>query len=414
MTPAHLTLIILILTNACIAINCKSKSQLNKAYEGFSKNFYDKITKNKRNIGNGKFGMVYEIDWPIKDQNEQNKTKWLTKNCVIKGPNIQNDQVEDLETYVKLQEMNELLKWEIDFFQKLPEEARLNFPEFIDCYYDRDVNYYFVMEKFDFSLDEFVKVVKENKQSQATKAKFSDLPVGAKFLYLKSMMENVLAIHKQGRLHNDIKPENFVGMTNDIKTRLIDFGLASFIDDLGSGTPCYYHPLKLQYHWYRHVSHNEEKMLNLKNQILKNDQRRFDVWSLGLTFIILVDPDLLDLIKKTPTDAEDIKKRLNPLFDKINSEEWIKDNKLDLCTSKVPFFKVCLKDIILEMVNKKEQNVKGDLEALLKKMDDIYKQNSNVIESGRVKYEHFDLFQSLEKILTQGKGSRYEYLIPLI
>ena len=129
--------------------------------------------------------------------------------------------------------------------QRLAEEAdrlaRLNHPNivhFINYHTDDEGNIYLIMEYADgYSLENYIKSV-------------SGLIVEEKICaFFEPLLDAFEYAHKHKIIHKDIKPSNIV-ITNDGVPKILDFGIATLLDDMGEsnekdmimGTPSYMSP----------------------------------------------------------------------------------------------------------------------------------------------------------------------------
>lgn len=76
-------------------------------------------------------------------------------------------------------------------------------------------------------------------------------------LIIKRVVEGLQYIHKKNIIHRDIKLENIIYDRKKQEVRIIDFGLSSYISNLGSlrkcGTPGYVAPEILKNQDYNHA-----------------------------------------------------------------------------------------------------------------------------------------------------------------
>jgi len=371
--------------NFSLAFYCKPKESLSEHKKQALDAWTAKVARDSKTADLRNVALVSEIDWPI----DENGTM---KKCLIKEPNVSKTDFDVDEKYwKKLEDLNVQMKQEIDFYSSFSffsSQLKDNFVNFEDCFIGEDNKFFSVLEKLDFDLDRISKIAKVQGQDKLVKIPFGKLPGGIKFLYLKSMIDNVKTFHNHDYLHNDISPRSFMATRADAQTKLTDFAAVSSVEKYeNQGYLTFAHPLKRQYNAL--LTKNASEAEKALQQIRKIGLKKLDVWSLGISFILLVDPALGKVISDIPEDCLDIKEKLKPLFKDINDLKWYEKSGLDLHFSE-GFWplksQTHLKDIIQSMVNIDDEKIEANLDLLSVKMDLIYFSNDKTIENDRFMY----------------------------
>lgn len=175
-------------------------------------------------IGEGTFGSVYTV-----------------KNCKTNDIHVMkvtsqsaNENHNEIKKLLKIVSLSQYSKYFPEIYQ------------IYDCY----ANFYIIMEQLNGSLDheKWITLSRTNKKTAIT-----------------HLLRGLYFIHRNGIVFNDLKSENISFSKRDGKIKIIDFGLASFVDDAKQytcGTPTHMPPESFR-------------------GIISNDKK--DIWSLGIT-----------------------------------------------------------------------------------------------------------------------------------
>lgn len=204
-------------------------------------------------LGKGAFGVVYEVSLLPNIENEQGAFKVIT--------------YDNREMF--------LLKKEINFFKNVAPKYPLFFLKYYNCVIDNFNNRLMIFtEKLDRSLhvapDRSNWLYKKEKNRKLFRV-VKDKPLSVKIGLLLNMALGISLIHKEGYIHYDIKPENFLIKDGEYPIiKIIDYGIVhdfkrsrEVIENIG--TPYYMDP-------------------NIASYRPKNSIEN-DIYSLGITFI---------------------------------------------------------------------------------------------------------------------------------
>jgi serine/threonine protein kinase len=281
---------------------------------------------------------------------------------------------------------------------------------FVDCF---EINglYNLIVERLDFNLSALTTKYQKGSGPESMNPSFPEIPPGVQFLYMKSLLENVAAFHKAKFIHNDIKLESFeVQLTYDkeskesvkpiidIRTKLTNFDMAielhkvilnedKVLTHLLNEDKVFTHPIKVLAMLAAQKKLNEEQ---LKDFIVRLDIYTItqgDAWSLGITFIYLLEPELESWKKLAQSHSfEDYNSALTSFHEKLEKDFFPRFKVLNLCSRSYLVVKTCVDDIIKALVNKKDSGVKNDVSELLEKMNAIHASNCDLIETDKAIY----------------------------
>lgn len=108
----------------------------------------------------------------------------------------------------------------------------------------------------------------------------TDLTLDTARPLMASMIKGVMTLHSIGFAHRDISPENFLMASND-RTLLMDFGLAAEMSE------------DWQVDHTGHVGKQAYVAPELQTMTATYDGRKIDIWSLGMTFYVLLTREFL-------------------------------------------------------------------------------------------------------------------------
>lgn len=206
--------------------------QYNICLKGINTYYYN----NKKIIGRGKYSNVYT--GIIENTNEHIAIKKICLNKITKDDEIVVDrEIATIHILMTIEQNNNILK-----------------------YYDiiRKNNYVYIIMEL------------------CTNGNLTSIlinPIKEKYVkyYFAQIVNGLYWIHKNGIIHNDIKPDNIL-ITDNYKTlKICDFGFSNTVnnkdDNIICGTPIYMAPEILKY---------------------KNSYKKSDIWSLGVILYELI------------------------------------------------------------------------------------------------------------------------------
>lgn len=389
-----------------LAVECLNKELFDAKYSTGSESksqFILSLTERKDKGGNGE---IFEVELPIKpefaakvelEEKSGKEKKTLQMNLKkIESKEMPQSELEIKSLFVKRPLSNEKTKAKV--VENFREEIRLMkkfseldvSPKFIDCFdsyrkEDKDSkgDIFAIMEKMPCSLSDMIDyedVTRPINYESICSRLFSKLPLETQFLYFKKMVEKLARIHKEGFVHNDVKPENMViASLTDVDVDYIDFGsMKPANKHTIEGTRAFMHPAKLECITSMKLGIKSLKIEAYK-ELKKVDPYKFDVWALGVTFYYLLHPASA-WIDHTNLSFYHWYEEISDFVERVFESKWIKTWDDKLCHG---FFKPpCFSDIMKSMINLKADRIKN-IHAILAMFENIHKENFQIIESGR-------------------------------
>lgn len=171
--------------------------------------------------------------------------------------------------------------------------------------------------------------------------------------YIKSLLENIINLEYLGIVHRDVKPDNFLYNDNLKKGVLIDYGLATIVDNTNILSNLNFNYNNLYNSFIKLNTSNNKRVgtrgfispeqyfenHELKNKI--NINSKYDVWSIGIILFYFFSHKLLkiDLIKDNASNSSiNILEELLPLI-LVNTKEsinkFVKDFDINLYLPKL-------------------------------------------------------------------------------
>lgn len=356
MNKAYSILVICVLTRSYLSVACLSKNDFDKKYtisgQSSSSDFILKHEPEMR----GSFGGVFRVDLLMGSS---------TQKYIVKRPLLNTaEEIEDFEI-------------ELVYIEKMGSSGLG--PQFFDCFQEND-NRFVVMESLPCTFNTLISNPKQPSgvipvRKSICEKNFTDLPAGVQFFYIWQMIKVLAQIHDLGYVHHDIKPENLALTANGIEVKYLDFGLMDRTKNTSTaGTLAFMHPLKLLLRAY-HKDQNEDELHKAWTKVKRLDQTKADIWSLGITILLLLKPEF-----KIPIDNKDLSESsMKKAIEKLKAD--VEEMDLTLLKGDKDFNK-----LVHSMINFDNSITLPSLKELDEKMDKIYLNNWPEIQESRYKY----------------------------